>query len=110
VKQIIYNYFVSIVTKLKAKMKLMLLSLAGKRKKMTYNNFNETTNLDLQTWNRCAMFFNIAGDHGRDEAKKYSAQFNDADKQRMRDLFVEIREKGYEKTRARINRDNQNVH
>lgn len=76
---------------------------------MTYNNFNDVENLDMRTWNRCAMTFNIASDHGREQATKYTEQFNDIDKQHMRNMFVEIRENGYEKTKARISRVAQHV-
>lgn len=74
---------------------------------MTYNNFNDLSNPSLRTWNRCATFFNIVGDHGTEEGTKYTSQFDDTEKQEMRDMFIRIRKNGYEKTRTAVNREAQ---
>lgn len=71
---------------------------------MTFETFENVTNKRLQTYNRCAMTFNILGDHGRDIATQYTSQFSNEDKELMRGMMLEIQERGYEKVRAELNR------
>lgn len=61
--------------------------------------FNDIKDVRLQTWNRCAITFNLMADRGRDAAKAYVAQFNDEDKLRVNNMFELIKQYGYENIR-----------
>jgi hypothetical protein len=55
----------------------------------------------LQTWNRCAIVFNLTADRGPSAAKAYLNQFNDEDKVRVHNMFELIGKYGYESIRKR---------
>lgn len=61
--------------------------------------FNDVKDVRLQTWNRCAIVFNLMADRGRDAAKAYMSKFNDEDKVRVNNMFELIRKYGYETIR-----------
>ena len=61
--------------------------------------FNAVKDVRLQTWNRCAIVFNLTADRGREAAKEYVSQFNDDDKQRITNMFKLIEKYGYETIR-----------
>lgn len=61
--------------------------------------FNTVKDVRLQTWNRCAIVFNLTADRGREAAKEYVSQFSDEDKQRITNMFKLIEKYGYETIR-----------
>lgn len=61
--------------------------------------FNDVKDVRLQTWNRCAIFFNLAADRGVDAAKAYAQRFNADDRTRMNNVFKLIEKYGYETIR-----------
>lgn len=61
--------------------------------------FNDVKDVRLQTWNRCAIVFNLMADRGRDAAKAYMSKFNDEDKVRVNNMFELIGKYGYETIR-----------
>lgn len=61
--------------------------------------FNTVKDVRLQTWNRCAIVFNLTADQGREAAKSYVAQFTDEDKTRISNMFKLIEQYGYETIR-----------
>jgi hypothetical protein len=70
-----------------------------------FDNFNNIENKELRTWNRCATVFNILKLHGSKLLNKYLEQFSEDDRKDIGNMFGMIKEKGYESTRARINRE-----
>jgi hypothetical protein len=70
-----------------------------------FDNFNNIEHNELRTWNRCATVFNILKLHGSKVLNKYLEQFSEDERDEMSNMFKVIKEKGYEYTRARINRD-----
>lgn len=63
--------------------------------------FNDVKDVRLQTWNRCAIVFNLAADSGKAAATAYAKQFNDEDRQRISNMFALIEKYGYENIRKR---------
>lgn len=63
--------------------------------------FNDVKDVRLQTWNRCAIVFNLMADRGRDAAKAYMSKFSDEDKVRINNMFELIGQYGYETIRKR---------
>lgn len=61
--------------------------------------FNHIEDVRLQTWNRCAIVFNLTADRGPDAAKEYVAQLKDEDKVRVSNMFKLIKQYGYETIR-----------
>lgn len=61
--------------------------------------FNDIKDVRLQTWNRCAITFNLAADRGRDAAKEYIGKFGDEDRVRISNMFKLIEKFGYEAIR-----------
>lgn len=61
--------------------------------------FNDIKDVRLQTWNRCAIVFNLTADRGPSAAKEYMGQFQDEDKQRINNMFKLIEKFGYEAIR-----------
>jgi hypothetical protein len=70
-----------------------------------FDNFNNIENNELRTWNRCATVFNILKLHGSKVLNKYLEQFSEDERKAIAGMFATIKEKGYEFTRARINRE-----
>lgn len=61
--------------------------------------FNNVKDVRLQTWNRCAIVFNLMADRGKSAVKDYVAQFSDEDKVRINNMFKLIEKYGYETIR-----------
>ena len=61
--------------------------------------FNHIKDVKLQTWNRCAIVFNLTADRGPSAAKEYMSQLNDEDKVRVNNMFKLIEKFGYEAIR-----------
>lgn len=61
--------------------------------------FNNIQDLRLQTWNRCAIVFNLMADRGQTAVTEYVAQFSADDKQRIKNMFGLIKQYGYETVR-----------
>ncbi len=63
-------------------------------------------NLELQAWNRCAIFFNLMGDEGTAVAQNYVSRIPVGQRPAMQDMFDDIKSKGYEATKRRVIRNN----
>lgn len=61
--------------------------------------FNNIKDVRLQTWNRCAIVFNLMADRGKAATQDYVSQFNDEDKVRINNMFKLIEKYGYETIR-----------
>ena len=61
--------------------------------------FNNVKDVRLQTWNRCAIVFNLMADRGKSATQDYVAQFSDEDKVRINNMFKLIEKYGYETIR-----------
>lgn len=61
--------------------------------------FNNVKDVRLQTWNRCAIVFNLTADRGPEDARAYAKQFNEEDRLRMSNMFKMIKQYGYETIR-----------
>lgn len=75
----------------------------------SYSTFYEIDNKALQTWNRCAIFFNIASDLSLKDAVEYAKQFDENDRCLINGLFKFIEEKGYEYVKGLVIRNELNV-
>lgn len=64
--------------------------------------FNDIKDVKLQTWNRCAIVFNLTADQGPAVAKKYLEQFSEEDKKKIYGMFDCIKKFGYEAVRKQI--------
>lgn len=73
------------------------------------NKFNDITNPELRTWNRCAMIFNIMKDKGVKEGTAYAGSFTVAERKDISEMYERITRDGYEQTRAAINRNVQSA-
>lgn len=67
-----------------------------------FSFWNHITNVKLRSWNRCATFWNISKMHDIDTAKAYISRLDDISKQQVKNLFNEIRERGYESVRREV--------
>lgn len=61
--------------------------------------FNDVKDVRLQTWNRCAIVFNLMTDRGQQAVTEYVSQLNADDKQRVSNMFGLIKQYGYEAIR-----------
>lgn len=61
--------------------------------------FNDVKDVRLQTWNRCAIVFNLTADRGVEAARAYAKQFSLDDRTRMNNVFKLIEKYGYETIR-----------
>ena len=61
--------------------------------------FNNVKDVRLQTWNRCAIVFNLMADRGQAAVQEYVKQFNDEDKTRVNNMFKLIEKYGYDTIR-----------
>ena len=61
--------------------------------------FNNIKDVRLQTWNRCAIVFNLMADRGQSAVQEYTKQLNDADKVRVNNMFKLIEKYGYDTIR-----------
>lgn len=61
--------------------------------------FNDVKDVRLQTWNRCAIVFNLTADRGPSAAKAYVGRFGDEDRVRISNMFKLIEKYGYETIR-----------
>ena len=61
--------------------------------------FNSVKDVRLQTWNRCAIVFNLMADRGQKAVQEYVKQFDDADKVRINNMFKLIEKYGYDTIR-----------
>jgi hypothetical protein len=61
--------------------------------------FNNVKDVRLQTWNRCAIVFNLMADRGQAAVQEYVKQFEDADKLRINNMFKLIEKYGYDAIR-----------
>jgi hypothetical protein len=73
------------------------------------NKFNDITNPELRTWNRCAMIFNIMKDKGIKEGAAYAGSFSMLEREEISKMYERINRDGYERTRAEINRNVQSA-
>ncbi|MNQ21494.1 hypothetical protein D3C85_346170 [compost metagenome] len=64
--------------------------------------FNEVKDVRLQTWNRCAIVFNLMADRGQEAVTGYVSQFSAEDKQRITNMFALIKQYGYNTIRKQI--------
>lgn len=64
--------------------------------------FNNVSDVKLQTWNRCAIVFNITADQGPAYAKAYLKQFSEDDQKKIYGMFDCIKKFGYEAVRKQI--------
>lgn len=74
---------------------------------MSYKNyptFDDIDNVSLRTWNRCSMASNLLDDKGEVESHMYMEQFDNKTKKQMLVLFMYIKQKGYETTKAEVMR------
>jgi len=69
-----------------------------------YHNFMDVEDVELRSWNRCAVIFNIAADEAEGMWKEYFAQFNEEDQKSIRKMYQRIKNDGYEFTRAAVSR------
>ena len=70
--------------------------------KNTYKHsplFNDIKDVKLQTWNRCAIAFNLAADEGPAASRNYLNQFSEVDKKKILGMFDTIGKFGYEAVR-----------
>lgn len=61
--------------------------------------FNDVKDVRLQTWNRCAIVFNLTADRGAEAAKAYAQRFSADDRTRISNMFKLIEKYGYETIR-----------
>ena len=61
--------------------------------------FNNVKDVRLQTWNRCAIVFNLMADRGQAAVQEYVKQLNDVDKTRVNNMFKLIEKYGYDTIR-----------
>ena len=61
--------------------------------------FNNVKDVRLQTWNRCAIVFNLMADRGQAAVQEYVKQFSDEDKTRVNNMFKLIEKYGYDTIR-----------
>lgn len=74
---------------------------------MSYKNyptFDDIENVSLRTWNRCSMSSNLLDDKGEAESQAYMEQFDTKTKKQMMVMFMYIKHKGYDKTKAEVMR------
>lgn len=70
--------------------------------KNTYKSsplFNDIKDVKLQTWNRCAIVFNLTADEGPSAAKNYVSQFSKDDQKKIYGMFDTIKKFGYNEVR-----------
>jgi hypothetical protein len=72
------------------------------------NLFNDIENKELQAWNRAAVAFNTLKEHGLDKMKTYLSKISTEERKLVASVFTRIKEEGYEKVRAELNRKMQN--
>lgn len=106
---ITYNFCVAVATRSNLKKKLRLQSSDELGKNLMTNKFNDITNPELRTWNRCAMIFNLMKDKGVQHATKYAGSFSLSERNEISRMYERITRDGYEKTRAAINRNVQSA-
>lgn len=75
----------------------------------SYPTFYEVDSKPLQTWNRCAIFFNITSDLSLKDAVEYVKQFDVFDKTLMNAMLKFIEENGYERAKGLVTRNELNV-
>jgi len=61
--------------------------------------FTDIKDVRLQTWNRCAIVFNLMADRGQEAVTQYVNQFGPDDKQRIKNMFSLIEKYGYDTIR-----------
>lgn len=64
--------------------------------------FNDIADVKLQTWNRCAIVFNLMADRGQEAVTQYVNQLAEDDKKRVKNMFKLIEQYGYETIRKNI--------
>lgn len=73
----------------------------------TPETFSSIKNVNLRTWNRCSMVWNLMADKGVQAVKDYVGQFTENDRGLISSMFAKIKKDGYDLTRAAINREVQ---
>ena len=64
--------------------------------------FNEVQDVELRTWNRCAVFFNLIKDSGFVAARGYAGGFDDISLEQMKRMLSAIKNEGYEEIKRRV--------
>jgi hypothetical protein len=74
-----------------------------------FSTFSHIDNKRLRAWNQTATFFNIIGvrNMGLKEAQKYLGVLSKKEREEVLGIYNDIKEKGYNHTRAAINRELQ---
>lgn len=61
--------------------------------------FNQIKDVKLQTWNRCAIMFNLAADEGPSAARNYMSQFTKEEQEKVFGMLDCIKKFGYSEVR-----------
>jgi len=72
-----------------------------------YPKFKHIQHETLRSWNQTAIFFNMIGEEGLDNAKDYIKSLPQSHRKGVRDMFHEIKKIGYTNVRAKVNREIQ---
>ena len=64
--------------------------------------FNNIENIDLRTYNRCVLFFNIIKDVSAQSAKNYLASLDDISKRHCSEFMSIIQEQGFSVVRKKV--------
>lgn len=63
--------------------------------------FYDIKNVQVRTWNRCAMFFRAAKE-GLAEADHYLKRLDDIGRQQVKNMLKDIRDQGYTQVRRSV--------
>lgn len=66
------------------------------------STYSDIKNVNIRTWNRCAMFFRSAQDGGTKEAMEYLGRLDDIGSKQTRNMLADIRDRGYTTVRKEV--------
>lgn len=69
---------------------------------MILNKFNNIVSIELRTWNRCAVYFNLMKDGGIECACRYLKSLDKQGISDMKIMWTSIVERGYDATKAAV--------
>lgn len=64
--------------------------------------YTDIGNVQIRTWNRCAMFFRAAQEGGVGEAQHYLQRLDDIGRKQTTNMLESIRDRGYTTVRREV--------
>ena len=64
--------------------------------------YSDIANVQIRTWNRCAMVFRAAEEGGAEEAQSYLKRIDDIGRKQVSNMLGAIRDRGYTTIRREV--------